>query len=134
MAASGAASAAKRQRVEETSLDVLGALPARLRQRSRLLPGCHVSTLGQTGSCVLYWAQSALRGDENPALDSAAAIANAIAAAGQAQRVVVVQLLLPQQPYASDRFAWFELECAIDLKPAIERAGASFACVAHTSR
>jgi photolyase PhrII len=61
------------------------------------------------GAFVLYWARTALRGHENPALDTALVLARALD-----RPVLVYQGLTERYPYASDRHHVFILEGARD--------------------
>ncbi len=66
------------------------------------------------GEYVLYWMRTALRVDENPALDAAIAVGNA-----WRLPVLVYQALSERYPYASDRHHIFQLEAARDVQAAI---------------
>jgi photolyase PhrII len=62
-----------------------------------------------TGEFVLYWARTAIRAHENPALDVALTVANALNLP-----VFVYHALSERYPYASDRHHMFILEGARD--------------------
>ncbi|MFO0913532.1 MAG: NAD(P)-binding protein [Pirellulales bacterium] len=63
------------------------------------------------GEYVLYWTHSALRADENPALETALELADVLRLP-----MVVYQGLSESYPYASDRHHRFVLEGALDLR------------------
>lgn len=89
-------------------------LPVHLAERSRVLtdiaPG--------TGELVLYWMHHAVRGHENPALDVATSMANALGLP-----VLVYQGLGGAHPFNSDRHHAFILEGARDAQREIGRRG-----------
>ncbi len=80
-------------------------LPAHLRER--IDPGLFASTPHPSGSFVLYWMRSAVRGHENPALDAAIHLAS-----GAGLPLLVYQGLSERYPYASFRHHAFILEGA----------------------
>lgn len=79
-----------------------------LRERSRLLSG--VSSR-DGGEFVLYWMRTAVRAEENPALDAAITVANALQLP-----VLVYHALSERYPYASDRHHTFILQGARDVQ------------------
>lgn len=93
-------------------------LPKALAERTRICGG----ELCGEGSFVLYWMRTAIRGDENPALDVAIEIANACNAT-----VLVYQGLTERYPYASDRHHTFILEAAVDVGAALQRRNVGYA-------
>jgi len=70
------------------------------------------------GAFVLYWARTAVRADENPALDAAVAIAERLSLP-----VFVYHALSERYPYASDRHHRFILEGARDFATALRERG-----------
>jgi photolyase PhrII len=81
----------------------------------------------QTARYVLYWTRTASRATENPALDVAVTIGNALGIP-----VLVYHALSERYPYASDRHHWFILEGMRDLAPAYAERGIQYA--AHVER
>lgn len=77
-----------------------------------------------TGEFVLYWMQTAMRVEENPALDVARYWADRLDLP-----LLVYQGLSSRYAYASDRHHTFILEGAADVQQACERQGISYACV-----
>ncbi|MEC7985331.1 MAG: FAD-dependent oxidoreductase [Myxococcota bacterium] len=79
-------------------------------------------------SFVLYWTMQAVRGHENPALNTAVHIANQLSIP-----VLVYQCLSYQHPFASDRRHRFVLEGARDLQMELEHRniGYTFELAAH---
>jgi photolyase PhrII len=93
---------------------LLKALPEPLRERCRVLkPGACVR-----GEFVLYWMHHAVRGHENPALDTAIAISNQLRVP-----VLVYQGLSGNHPYNNDRHHRFILEGARDAHREIATRG-----------
>ncbi len=78
---------------------------------------------GFEGEFVLYWMQTAMRVEENPALDVARHWA-----ARLKLPLLVYQGLSTRYEYASDRHHTFILEGAADVQQACERSGLSYAC------
>ncbi|MCA9569209.1 MAG: NAD(P)-binding protein [Myxococcales bacterium] len=101
---------------------MLECLPDRLRRRTRLLndrePG---------EGCVIYWMRTAVRAHENPALDVAILVANALRVP-----VFVYHALSERYPYASDRHHRFILEGARDV--AVELGARGIATAFHLER
>ncbi|MDX2184288.1 MAG: FAD-dependent oxidoreductase [Gemmatimonadaceae bacterium] len=79
------------------------------------------------GRYVLYWTRTASRATENPALDVALTIGNALG-----RPVLVYHALSERYPYASDRHHWFILEAMRDLAADYEARGIRY--VAHVER
>lgn len=76
---------------------------------------------------VLYWTRTASRAVENPALDVALTVANALGVP-----VLVYHAVSERYPYASDRHHRFILEAMHDLAPAYAARGITYAC--HVER
>ena len=75
-----------------------------------------------TGQFVLYWMRSAIRTDENPALDVAISIADRLQLP-----LLVYQALSQHYEYASDRHHTFILEGARDVQWKFSELGISYA-------
>lgn len=89
--------------------EIASKLPKDLSERVR-----HVSNKRNTrGEFVLYWMRSAVRMDENPALDVASFIANQLGLP-----LLVYHALSERYPYASDRHHTFILQGARDVQAA----------------
>lgn len=80
-----------------------------------------------TGQFVLYWMRTAIRVDENPALDVSIRIANAFGLS-----VLVYHGLSERYPYASDRHHTFILQGARDVQAEIGKLNAEY--VFHLER
>lgn len=92
-------------------------LPEHLRERSRLVrPGSH------DGGFILYWMASAIRTDENPALDVAIKLAESLD-----RQLLVYQALSPRYKFASDRHHAFIMQGAKDVQSQCVEAGVSYA-------
>lgn len=76
---------------------------------------------------VLYWTRTASRATENPALDVALCIGNALGLP-----VLVYHAVSERYPYASDRHHWFILEGMRDLAAAYDARGIQY--VVHVER
>ena len=88
-------------------------LPSHLAERvAPVLPDAPCSPLGEF---VLYWARTAIRAHENPALDTALTLAAALNLP-----VFVYHALSERYPYASDRHHMFILEGARDFAAALQ--------------
>ena len=74
------------------------------------------------GRCVIYWMRRAQRAFDNPALETAIAIANAIE-----KPVVVFFALRTHHPYANVRHYTFMIEGLADTAARIERRRVGFA-------
>ena len=94
-------------------------LPEHLRERAR----CLRESEDSGGEFVLYWMQTAMRVDENPALD----VARYLAVAHKLP-LLVYQGLSAKHPYASDRHHTFILQGAADVQQACRAQGISYAC------
>ena len=82
-------------------------LPPRLAERVEITPPAADTVAG--GAFVLYWARTAVRAHENPALDVALLAAEALGVP-----IFVYHALSERYPYASDRHHTFILEGARD--------------------
>ena len=92
-------------------------LPEHLSERVRIVRGPASGTdQDQAGGFVLYWMRSALRLDENPALD----VARYLAEETQ-QPLLVYQGLSEHYRYASDRHHTFILQAAAELQQQFEQ-------------
>lgn len=87
------------------SSDLADRLPAHLRER--VFPVAERAVA--RGELVLYWMHHAVRGHENPALDTACVVATALGLP-----LLVYQGLAGRHPYNADRHHWFILEGARD--------------------
>ncbi|MEC8556138.1 MAG: FAD-dependent oxidoreductase [Planctomycetota bacterium] len=88
--------------------DILESLPAELLERLR---SENAKEFLQSGEFVLYWMRTAIRVDENPALNTAIQLAN------QLQKpLLVYQGLTERYPFASDRHHSFVLQGAKDVQ------------------
>ncbi len=83
-------------------------LPSALAERTRLLGREQVST---AGDFVLYWMRTAIRTEENPALNVAIELANQLGLP-----LLVYQGLSERYPFASDRHHTFVLQGARDVQ------------------
>ena len=99
-------------------------LPAALKGRTRLLGREDVDS---DGECVLYWMRTAIRVEENAALNVAIEFANRLTLP-----IVVYQGLSERYPYASDRHHTFILQGARDVQRAF--ADKNIAYVLHVER
>ncbi len=93
-------------------------LPEHLLERTRL----HASGDPKKGSFILYWMRTAVRMDENPALEVALLLADQLGVS-----VLVYQAISPHYQYASDRHHTFMLEGARDVQAALNSRGISYA-------
>lgn len=91
-------------------------LPTRLAERVEITVGA--SPLRANGAFVLYWARTAVRAHENPALDAAITLAQRLALP-----VFVYHALSERYPFASDRHHRFILEGARDLAAELRERG-----------
>jgi photolyase PhrII len=94
-------------------------LPPRLSERVRILSDHSIKT---NASFVLYWMHHAVRGHENPALDTALYIANRLRIP-----VLVYQGLGGYHPYNSDRHHTFIMQGAKDVQAELGRRGVAYA-------
>ncbi len=104
---------------------LLDNLPEHLRERLRVVRS---TDTGNDGQFVLYWMQTAMRLEENPALDVAQHIAVALKLP-----LLVYQGLSAQHAYASDRQHTFILQGASDLQQAARQRDIAYLCVLERS-
>lgn len=83
--------------------------------------------IDESGAFILYWMRTAARGHENPALDAAVSLGNAMG-----KPVLVYQAVSERFPYASDRHHAFMLQGAKAV--AAELAARDIAHVVHVER
>jgi photolyase PhrII len=102
-------------------MDLLSHLPEHLAPRIRPISG-GASDAVTRGQYVLYWMRTAVRGHENPALDTALLAARALGLP-----VFVYHALSERYPYASDRHHTFILEGARDVAEELARRGIGYA-------
>ncbi|MEM7473995.1 MAG: FAD-dependent oxidoreductase [Planctomycetota bacterium] len=93
-------------------------LPSHLRERSRLLDTRNTAN----GDFVLYWMCSAVRAEENPALDAAKLFAQELKLP-----LLVYHGLSERYRFASDRHHRFILEGARDVQQQLQEQGISYA-------
>ncbi len=93
-------------------------LPSHLLERTRI----HQSEANSDGRYVLYWMRTALRTDENPALDVAVTIANQ-----WGLPVLVYHSISQHYEYASDRHHTFMLAGARDVQSQFLNRGIAYA-------
>ncbi|MCH2594508.1 MAG: FAD-dependent oxidoreductase [Pirellulales bacterium] len=99
--------------------ELLELLPEGLGERVRLLSS---NTVHSSGEFVLYWMCTAVRADENPALEVAITAANELGLP-----VLVYQALSDRHPYAADRHHTFYLEGARDVQLALAERDIAYA-------
>jgi hypothetical protein len=104
--------------MELNPVSVIQDLPVHLCERTRAL---NRRPVRDEGEFVLYWMHHAVRGDENPALDTAVWIANRLE-----RPVLVYQGLGGRHSYNSDRHHTFILEGARDVQQQLERQGIAY--------
>ncbi|MCX7396234.1 MAG: deoxyribodipyrimidine photo-lyase, partial [Planctomycetales bacterium] len=92
-------------------------LPAHLSERIRV----HSDGTNENGRFVLYWMRTAVRADENPALDVAIKMADQ-----QRLPLLVYHSISQHYDYASDRHHLFMLEGARDVQMQFLRRGISY--------
>ncbi len=95
----------------------LSDLPAQLLERIRVLS----ESSNENGHFVLYWMRTAMRADENPALEVAIRMA-----AQQRLPLLVYQAISQHDDYASDRHHLFMLEGARDVQMQFLHRGISY--------
>jgi len=96
----------------------LSQLPPHLAERCRsVVPGAPVAT----AEFVLYWLCTAVRTDENPALDAACLLAAALQ-----KPLLVYHALSETYPFASDRHHMFILQGARDVQRQMAERGLSY--------
>ena len=103
-------------------------LPAHLRERTRVVRDSKSLTELSADQFVLYWMQTAMRAEENPALDVASALAHRLNLP-----LLVYQGISPRYAYASDRHHTFILEGAVDLQRQFAERGIAYACTLEQS-
>ncbi len=101
--------------MDQTQLSVL---PVHLRERTRI----HQEGSNDGGPFVLYWMRTAVRVDENPALEVAIAIANS-----WDLPVLIYHAISAHYEYASDRHHTFMLEGARNVQAQFNELGISYA-------
>ena len=104
---------------EKTAHRLLNALPNWLSERARLL---NDRIVAPSGEFVLYWMHHAVRGHENPALDTALWVADRLQLP-----VLVYQGLGGDHPYNNDRHHTFILQGARDVEAELNSRGISYA-------
>lgn len=107
-------------------MDASLSLPPHLSERV-LRPALGVPTANPNGRYVLYWARTALRAHENPALDVAVLAASALGLP-----IFVYHALAERYPFASDRHHMFILEGARDFSA--ELAACNIGTAFHLER
>ncbi len=95
----------------------LADLPAHLSERIRV----HAEGTNENANFVLYWMRTAVRADENPALEVAIRIADQ-----QSLPILVYQAISQDYDYASDRHHMFMLEGARDVQTQLLQRGISY--------
>ena len=108
-------------------MNLLEQLPEHLSERTRVL-GQAPLELKAGASYVLYWMRTAVRADENPALDVAAWIADQ-----QGIPLLVYHAISEHYEYASDRHHTFMLQGARDVQKQFAEQGVSYAFHLATS-
>jgi photolyase PhrII len=93
-------------------------LPTHLSERIRV----HSESSNENGRFVLYWMRTAVRADENPALEVAIRLADQ-----QRLPLLVYQAISQHHDYASDRHHMFMLEGARDVQMQFLHRGISYA-------
>lgn len=99
--------------------EVLESVPLSLSERVRVAPESVANT---SGEFVLYWMRTALRANENPALEVAIATANELRLP-----ILVYHALSERYPYASDRHHTFILQGARDVQFALAKREIAYA-------
>ena len=95
----------------------LSDLPVHLSERIRV----HAEGTNENGHFVLYWMRTAVRADENPALDVAIRIADQ-----QSLPILVYHAISQHYDHASDRHHMFMLEGARDVQTQLLQRGISY--------
>lgn len=98
---------------------LVSGLPAHLSERCRVVKQ---SSQVEHGDCVVYWMCTAIRVDENPALDVARSIAHR-----SGLPLVVYQGLSQDYPFVSDRHHAFILQGARDVQRQFANEGITYA-------
>ena len=99
-------------------LNQLSSLPEYLTERTRV----QQDGSSDGGQFVLYWMRTAVRVDENPALDVAITIADKLKLP-----LLVYQAISQHHEFASDRHHTFMLEAAREVQAEFEKIGISYA-------
>jgi photolyase PhrII len=94
-------------------------LPQHLANRTRIV--CEVNSAPRR-TCIVYWMQTAVRAEENPALDVAIQLA-----VHWKLPLLVYHAISERYEYASDRHHTFVLEAARDVQKKFQRQGISYA-------
>lgn len=100
---------------------MLTALPPHLRERARNLNSIAPLTSNDPSAFVLYWMRTAVRSDENPALDAAKWIAD-----DKDIPLLVYHSISEHYQYASDRHHTFMLQGARDVQRQLATLGISY--------
>jgi deoxyribodipyrimidine photolyase len=103
----------------QTIQEIVDLCPDYLRERCRVLGG---ATTSKAGEYVLYWMRTAIRTNENPALDFSILTANKLGLP-----ILVYQALTEKYPYASDRHHTFILQGARDVQQAFQSQEIAYA-------
>ncbi len=101
---------------------IINDLPAHLSERVRCVRQAENEGDFGEGDFVLYWMASSMRVRENPALDVARSIADAMG-----KPLLVYQALSERYKFASDRHHTFIMQGAADLQSQCQSAGISYA-------
>lgn len=96
-------------------------LPPHLRERTRVIRDFS-GTTPQQGEMVVYWMRTAVRLEENPALEVASWLADRLELP-----LLIYHAISEHYPYASDRHHTFMLEGAMDVQAQAESRGLSYA-------
>jgi len=99
--------------------DALEGLPTELLERLR---SQNAKEFLESGEFVLYWMRTAIRVDENPALNTAIVLANRLQ-----KPLLVYQGLTERYPFASDRHHSFVLQGARDVQKSCAESKISYA-------
>jgi photolyase PhrII len=112
-------------------IDPFELLPNYLAERTRFMDSTDPSrwqAANEGGNYVLYWMQTALRVDENPALDVAKLLAKRLSVP-----LLVFQSISPESDFASDRHHAFMLEGSRDVQQQLAEQSISYALHMQTS-
>ena len=105
--------------MQHNVVDIVQTIPEPLRERTRVLHPC---PLLARGTFILYWMHHAMRVNENPALEVAAALANRLELP-----LFVYQGLSEDYAFASDRHHTFILQGARDVQRALREHKIAYA-------
>ncbi len=107
-----------------TTATTFPCLPPFLVERTRLLGGMQGGSdaVNREGAFVFYWMRTALRAEQNPALDVAIELAN-----HYRRPLWVYHALTEKYRYASDRHHTFVLQAACDLQAQLAERGIAYA-------